>query len=57
MRCAAYHSLELEVTRPLAIEKDGWDKMKPLAADNHPPGMREPECSWANATTAMISSI
>jgi len=25
LRCAAYHSLELEVTRPLAIEKDGWD--------------------------------
>ena len=24
------------------IETDGWDKMKPLAEDNHPPGMKWP---------------
>lgn len=30
------------------IEKDGWDRMKPIGPDNHPPGMREPEAGWAS---------
>jgi hypothetical protein len=24
------------------IEKDGWDRMKPLSEDNHPPGTQWP---------------
>ena len=24
------------------IETDGWDRMKPLSADNHPPGTTWP---------------
>ena len=31
------------------IEKDGWDRMRPIGPDNHPPGMREPEGGWENA--------
>jgi hypothetical protein len=34
------------------IEKDGWDRMKPIGPDNHPPGMREPENGWAHAHEA-----
>jgi hypothetical protein len=34
------------------IEKDGWDRMKPVGPDNHPPGMREPEDGWSDALEA-----
>eukprot|EP00315_Gephyrocapsa_oceanica_P011550 CAMPEP_0185307164 /NCGR_PEP_ID=MMETSP1363-20130426/16562_1 /TAXON_ID=38817 /ORGANISM="Gephyrocapsa oceanica, Strain RCC1303" /LENGTH=165 /DNA_ID=CAMNT_0027904465 /DNA_START=47 /DNA_END=544 /DNA_ORIENTATION=+ len=32
------------------IEKEGWDRFKPMSDSNHPPGMREPEGGWAAAT-------
>ena len=30
------------------IEKEGWDRMKPQSADNHPPGMAWPPAGGAS---------
>jgi len=35
------------------VEKEGWDRFKPMSDSNHPPGMREPEGGWAAATSSV----
>jgi len=41
-----------EAQAAVRVDKDGWDRMKPLGPDNCPAGMREPEGGWATADVA-----
>ena len=39
------------------IAKDGWDRMKPMSADNHPPGTTwpPPSCAPQYRSTPLLS--